>query len=107
MEDEINILRRLNDDLTDLYDQFVGSFVLVLQSVNLTRWLFNLLQTQQEEAHAKGLHWQSRISDDLSVMEVNPDRLAQAIGNLVNNAIKFTPSGGTLSVKASIQTRNV
>jgi signal transduction histidine kinase len=107
MEDEINILRRLLDDLTGLYDQFVGSFVLELQSVNLTKWLPNLLQTQREAAHAKGLEWQSIISNDLPVMEVDPDRLAQAIGNLVNNAIKFTPQGGTVSIETGVQARDV
>jgi signal transduction histidine kinase len=107
MEDEINILRRLLDDLTGLYDQFVGSFVLELQSVNLTKWLPTVFQTQREAAHAKGLHWQSNISDDLPVMEVDPVRLTQAIGNLINNAIKFTPSGGTVSVEASVQARVV
>jgi len=107
MEDEINILRRLLDDLTGLYDQYAGSFVLEFQSVNLTKWLPILLHTHREEALAKGLHWQSNISDDLPVMEVDPVRLAQAIGNLVNNAIKFTPQGGAVSVEANVQNRDV
>jgi len=103
MEDEINILRRLLDDLTGLYDQFVGSFLLEFQPVNLNKWLPNFFQTQREAANAKGVQWQINISDDLPVMEVDPIRLAQAIGNVVNNAIKFTPQGGTVSVESGVQ----
>jgi len=107
MEDEINILRRLLDDLTGLYDQSVGAFTLKIQQVNLNEWLPNLFRTQRQVARAKGLHWQINISNKLPVMQIDPERLAQAIGNLVNNAIKFTPQGGTVVVEAGIQANEV
>ncbi len=103
MEDELGILRRLLDDLTGLYDQSVGTFVLEKQLVDLKEWLPNLFRTQREAARAKGLYWQSDISDRLPVIEIDPERLAQAIGNLVNNAIKFTPPGGMVTVQAGVE----
>ena len=107
MENEIGILRRLLDDLTGFYDQSVGSFRLENQLVDLNEWLPNRLHSQREAAYAKGLHWQSNISNELPVMKVDPDRLAQAIGNLTHNAIKFTPPGGTVTVDAGIHANEV
>ena len=107
MEDEIGILRRLLDDLTGLYDQFVGSFVLEDRLIDLNKWLPNLFHTQREVARAKGLHWQSNFSDKLPMMKIDPERLAQAIGNIVNNAIKFTPPGGTIIVGAGVRANEI
>ena len=103
MEDEINILRRLLNDLTGLYDQFVGTFALEKQAVNLNELLPGLVLSQREAAQAKGINWDSDIHSNLPMIDVDPDRLAQAIGNLVDNAIKFTPSKGTITFSAGFQ----
>jgi len=107
MEDEINILRRLLDDLTGLYDQFVGTFALEKQVVNLNELLPGLVLSQREAAQAKGINWDSDIHSNLPVIDVDPDRLAQAIGNLVDNAIKFTPSKGTITFSAGFQGKEI
>jgi len=107
MEEELGILQRLLNDLTGLYDQVTGVLELKTQPIALTEWLRIVLQTHRESASAKGLHWQVTIPDDLPVIDVDPDRLAQALGNLVDNAIKFTPSGGEVSVDVSVQDNGV
>ncbi len=103
MEDEINILRRLLNDLTGLYDQVVGTFTLERRIINLNELLPTLVRSQREAAQAKGLNWISDIHSNIPVINVDPGRLAQAIGNLVDNAIKFTPPGGEITYSAGFQ----
>jgi two-component system sensor histidine kinase BaeS len=100
MDDEIRRLRRLLDELAAHYDQLLGPFELHRQSLQLNEWLLRVLVPWREAAQRKGLHWQISLpTDDLSLV-VDPDRLAQAIENLVSNAIKYTPAGGSISIAA-------
>ncbi len=103
MEVEINILRRLLNDLTGLYDQVVGTFTLERQIVNLNELLPTLVRSQQEAAHAKGINWISEIHSNMPVTSIDPGRITQAVGNLIDNAIKFTPPGGEITFSASFQ----
>jgi signal transduction histidine kinase len=103
MEKEIRILERLVNDLSGLHDQVLGTMELKTRPVILSEWLSNALQTHQEAAKSKGVRWHATISEELPTIDADPDRLAQAVGNLVNNAIKFTSPGGRVSIDAGIQ----
>jgi two-component system, OmpR family, sensor histidine kinase BaeS len=101
MEGEIVTLQRLLDDLTHL-DQGFAQMELQLQPVVLSSWLPTTLQTWSEAASSKKLTWQVNLPETLPVLEIDPGRLAQALGNLVSNAIHYTPSGGQVSITARI-----
>jgi two-component system sensor histidine kinase BaeS len=107
MVEEIGLLRRLLDDLSRLHDRVSGTLDLEHQPVVLTDWLPVVLGSWREAARAKGLNWQMALPDDLPVLEIDPNRMSQALGNLVGNAVKFTPSGGTVSVEAGIEDSEV
>jgi signal transduction histidine kinase len=102
MDDEVSILQRLLEDLSQLYDRLIGSLELELHPVSLSDWLPPLLAPWREAAQAKHLQWESSIPLDLPSLNIDADRMAQALGNLVSNAIKYTPSGGTVSVTAGV-----
>ena len=107
MVEEISLLRRLLDDLSRLHDRVSGTLELEHQPVTLTDWLPVVLGFWREAACAKGLNWQMNLAADLPVLEIDPNRMTQALGNLVGNAVKFTPPGGTVSVEAGIKDSEV
>jgi signal transduction histidine kinase len=90
----------LLNDLSQLYGQVQGTVQLSTQPVNLNEWLQPSLLPWRTVAREKGLAWETDIAPDLPQMRIDPDRMNQVLGNLISNAIKYTPQGGTVSVQA-------
>jgi signal transduction histidine kinase len=106
MDTQIQRLQPLLESLTDLHDQVLGALELNLQPIAISDWLRRTVRPWRQAAHDQGLHWRTDIPDSLPQIECDPDRLAQALGNLLTNAIKYTPEG-TVSVEASLQADGV
>ena len=100
IEQEVVRLERLLDDLAQLHDQVLGALELNRQPVALSHWLEQMLGPWREAALSKMLTWRTEVPADLPTLQIDPDRLGQAVGNLISNAIKYTPEGGTVSVSA-------
>ena len=98
MDGEVGRLQLLLDDLARLYDHELGSLELNRQSVDLADWLPGVLAPWREAARSKGLNWEVTIENDMPTLSADPDRLAQALGNLLSNAHKYTPPGGAVSI---------
>jgi two-component system, OmpR family, sensor histidine kinase BaeS len=103
MEAQIRRLQRLLDDLAQLHDRVLGSLQLDRQLLALAEWLPATLSPWREAAIQKGLDWRSSIPTNLPAISADPDRLAQAVGNLVSNAIKYTLPQGSVMVSAGSQ----
>ena len=103
IDEELQLLRRLLEDLAHLHDQVLGTLELNRQTINLSEWLPAVLAIRREAALQKGLRWETHVPADLPDIYADPERLAQALGNLLNNAIKYTPYGGTVSVSAGVE----
>ena len=100
MEIETSILQRLLEDLSHLHDQVIGTRELNFQKVALSEWLPSTLISAEEAALRKNLKWMTNIPQELPEIDLDPQRMAQVIGNLLANAIKYTPRGGTVNVSA-------
>ena len=90
---------QLVSDLLDLSRLQLGKFSLNRQVVSLTKTINDAVETVRAEALAKGLEVKIEMSNELVFVDGDPLRMEQIVWNLLNNAVKFTPSGGTVTVK--------
>jgi len=57
-------------------------------------------------AEERGIELKSNVADDFPQLETNATRLNQILVNLVSNAIKFTPEGGTVEIQAHVDPKS-
>lgn len=100
MDDELHRMRSLVDDLAQLYEQVLGSLELDLRPTDLNEWIARAVAPWREAALEKKLEWRADLDGSLPTVTIDPDRLAQALGNLLSNAVRYTPEGGQVAVSA-------
>ncbi|MET3960361.1 two-component system phosphate regulon sensor histidine kinase PhoR [Marmoricola sp. OAE513] len=89
-------LHRLVDDL--LSDALkLGRAELHLGRISLAGVVRASAVEAEKAAHAAGLHFDVRLGRALLEVHGDGERLSQVIDNVFNNAIKFTPPGGTIT----------
>ena len=71
-----------------------------VQPVDLPRLLGEVVAQVAPFVKARGLTLEQSIPGDLGTAEVDPPKVRDAVLNLLTNAIKFTPDGGTIRLSA-------
>ena len=100
VEKEVQLMQPMLDDLAQLHGQILGTLEINRKPVELSEWLPSILLPWRAAAIEKNLQWEAVIPRDLPTVEIDPDRIAQVVGNLLSNGIKYTPPGGEISVNA-------
>jgi signal transduction histidine kinase len=90
---------QLVENLLDVSRLLRGKLLLNKHPVNLKSVIEAAIQAVQPEATDKGICLNTNLNDTIDEMWGDGDRLQQAIGNLLANAIKFTPAGGRVDVR--------
>ena len=87
------------EDLLDITRISNGKLTLNLRPIDLVEVIDNGVEAVKSAAEAKGIKidWPGFPSGCPTIGD--PDRLQQVVWNLVNNAVKFTPSGGFIAVR--------
>lgn len=70
------------------------------QAVDLKALCYAVIDTFSSRIHLKHQTLETDIPQDLPVVYADPDRIRQVISNLLDNAVKYTPDGGTIHVAA-------
>jgi signal transduction histidine kinase/CheY-like chemotaxis protein len=99
-------LLRMVSDLLDLSEMEVGKIGLKPAPFRLETLIANLRDQYSRPAHTKGLNLAVSLPEALHITLIgDSERISQMLGNLLDNAIKFTESGGIAArVSASDET---
>jgi signal transduction histidine kinase len=98
LEESDRVLSMLTT-LMDISEAETGTMKLNMSAVELAKIAGEVRDLYEDSAEAAGVTVTVNVPADL-VVNADRDRLRQAIANLVDNAIKYTPRGGRVEVRA-------
>ncbi|MFQ5424503.1 MAG: sensor histidine kinase [Phycisphaerae bacterium] len=94
-------LARMTDDLLLLARADAGHDILRREAVRLDRVVHDVVDLYTPLARDRGIELESAVTDEIRLHGDGP-RLRQLVGNLVDNAVKYTESPGRVSVSTSL-----
>jgi signal transduction histidine kinase len=99
-------VKRLRDEISRL-QKLVGEFATisrkekyVFRPVNLMQLIDDTVSLQAPLLAEKGIEIQTLLAGDLPIMNLDADRMKQALLNLIKNAAEAMPRGGTITIDA-------
>ncbi len=100
-------LNRLVDDLLTLSGFELGEMTLHPEGLFLADILDQVLTVVTTRISEKNLIIVKEIPAEASKIMADRDRLAQILLNILDNAVKFTPAGGTVTVRTSLEEKGI
>lgn len=105
--DEAILLSRLITDLRDLSVAEAGHLELSRRTTSLDKISNTEVSLIDARAREKRISIASEVPADLPLVFVDIDRVRQVLHNLMDNALRYTPAGGTIKIRASADLHNV
>jgi two-component system phosphate regulon sensor histidine kinase PhoR len=103
IERETDRLSRLTGELMEAAEVEGSAFTLDLAPVRLDEIAVQVLRTYLVEAEQKQVRLVNSLPSELAPLIGDPARIRQIVSNLVDNAVKFTPSGGRVELGVELQ----
>jgi PAS domain S-box-containing protein len=93
-------MEHLIRDLLDFAEIEAGALVVKRQIIESASLIRDTVEILKPLAEKKKLRLETQVEGELSV-SCDRDRILQVLSNLVGNAIKFTPDGGSISIRVT------
>jgi len=97
------VLAQLISDILDINRISLGKLRLHIESISLESLLQSAFDTALPQAEANNITLEKNIATSGVSLRGDPVRLQQCLWNLLSNAIRFTPSGGRVTISAGIE----
>lgn len=98
-------LNGLINDILDITKIEAGRIELVLSNVNIGSLVEEISGLFKGDALRRGMNFNIKIDNNIGNITADGQRLKQVIANLLTNAFKFTPDGGSVSISAKREGR--
>src|SRR5262245_39973763 len=99
IERNVRTQARLIDDLLDVSRIVAGKLLIEPRQIEIAKVVEAAAESIGPVAQAKGVNFATILAPQAAMVSGDPDRLQQAIGNLLTNAVKFTPIGGNVGLR--------
>jgi signal transduction histidine kinase len=99
--EETRVLSRLVDDLRTLSLAEAGALTLHREPTDVAQLLTDSVASFRTQADAAGVSLVAAIDDALPQADVDPVRMREVLSNLLSNALRYTPRGGSVRLEAS------
>jgi signal transduction histidine kinase len=96
-------LLKLINDLLDLVRLDAGALQLQKTPISVNVFLGGILHSVRSLAEGKGIHLAHHVSPEVQGVLADPDKLEKVFLNLFFNALKFTPAGGRVEARATVE----
>lgn len=96
-------LIRLVDDLLDLARAEAGVLALRPEPIGVEDCLRRAMESLEPYAAERGVVLRAAFGDRFTAVFADPDRIDQVAVNLISNAVKFSPAGGTVTVDTELR----
>jgi PAS domain S-box-containing protein len=94
---------QLVDDLLNVSRMVAGKLSINQEPVDIATVVSLVVESVRPKAMAKNLELRTAIDRTVGTVEGDAGRLQQVVGNLLTNALKFTPANGTIEVQLERQ----
>lgn len=94
-------LARIVDDLLDLSRAMSGKVILSCQPLDLAALAAACVETLRTTGRSSGYQLETML--ETAYVDGDPTRLEQVVSNLLDNALKYTPAGGTITLRVAAQ----
>jgi len=96
---ETKRLNLLINDLLDLARMESGTFPMNIVSTDINELVRRTIITFESKISSSKIDVDIELEDDKNMVFADADRITQVLVNLIDNAVKFTPQGGKLTIK--------
>jgi PAS domain S-box-containing protein len=103
IQDGARRLQRIVDDMLDFARMEAGSFKLVQREADLGLLVEEELAFIMPQVQEAGVLLRTELPTESLRVRMDPNRIGQVLLNLIGNAIKFTPTGGRVTIAIRVE----